>query len=309
MPVINLFSKRQKKLRGQVPDVYLYDNINKTLRVQIVNIIQDAIGIEAEYNNYTNDTYRFLHETLSREYGVFGLIPHERSNSKAVFNYFLNCDDYEKCIDVVELSFKIIDGYVKEHPHYFHGSIGVKLNPEDAIEELNARFKEHGVGYQFESSEIIRIDSNIIHSDVVKPVLHLLGSSSEYSGPNDEFLKAHEHYRHGRNKECLVECLKALESLLKVICSKNSWKYDKTDTAKKLIGICFDNELIPSYLQSQFTSLRSLLESGVPTVRNKEGSHGQGEQVITVPDYLSSYALHLTATNMLFLANCQMQKR
>ena len=35
-------------------------------------------------------------------------------------------------------------------------------SPGDAVIELNERFREHGVGYQFESEEIIRIDSQLI---------------------------------------------------------------------------------------------------------------------------------------------------
>ena len=33
------------------------------------------------------------------------------------------------------------------------------ISEDDAIKELNYRFKEHGVGYQYESGKIIRIDS------------------------------------------------------------------------------------------------------------------------------------------------------
>jgi hypothetical protein len=51
--------------------------------------------------------------------------------------------------------------------------------------------------------------------------------------------------------------------------------------------------------------LNILLESGVPTIRNKEGGHGQGHEIKEVPEYLTSYALHLTATNLLFLIKCE----
>ena len=92
---------------------------------------------------------------------------------------------------------------------------------------------------------------------------------------------------------------------MKAIHEKHCWSYSQNDTAKKLINSCLLNNLVPDYLQSQFSSVRLLLESGIPTVRNKEGGHGQGSDVTTVPDYLASYTLHLTATNLLFLANCE----
>ncbi|MEH2051540.1 MAG: hypothetical protein V7K70_17740 [Nostoc sp.] len=114
-------------------------------------------------------------------------------------------------------------------------------------------------------------------------------------------MKAHEHYRHGRYKECLVECLKAFESTIKTICDSQGWIYQPGDTAKKLIDICFQNNLIPAYLQTQFTSLRANLESGIPTLRNKNGGHGQGSQPLIVPQHFAAYQLHMTASTILFL--------
>jgi hypothetical protein len=90
--------------------------------------------------------------------------------------------------------------------------------------------------------------------------------------------------------------------MMKSICDIKKWQYNKTDTAKTLIDVLFQNGLIPPMLQSQFSSLKALLESGVPTVRNKLGSHGQGAVPVTVPSYIAAYALHLTASNIVFLA-------
>ena len=132
-------------------------------------------------------------------------------------------------------------------------------------------------------------------------------SDDEYSGANEEFLKAHEHYRHGRYKECLNESLKAFESTMKVICQKRGWSYNQNDTAKKLIEICLSNDLVPSFLQAQITALKSILESGIPTIRNKSGGHGQGIQQTIVPPHLAGYMLHLTATTILFLIESEGQ--
>ncbi|WP_422139675.1 STM4504/CBY_0614 family protein [Endozoicomonas sp. ALC020] len=305
MPIFNLFSKRQKKLRGEVPDVYVYEEIPQKFRVQVVHIIRDAIGVECSYNVATNYAYQEIHKILCREYGVFTLKQNETSNSDAVFKYFLESKDYEQCLDLIELSFRVIDQHVRDNELNFRQATGRAITPDEAIVELNGRFKESGVGYQFESSELVRVDSQFIHSEAVKPTLRVLGSTKQYQGANSEFLKAHEHYRHKRYKECLVECLKSFESLMKAICEKNSWRYGKTDTAKKLINVCLTNELIPSYLQTQYSSIRTLLESGIPTVRNKEGGHGQGVDVSEVPEHLASYTLHLTASNLLFLVKCE----
>lgn len=93
------------------------------------------------------------------------------------------------------------------------------MSAEQAIEEVNARFRQHGIGYQFESGEIVRVDSEIVHQAVVRPTLQLL-RHKRFALANAEFLGAHEHYRHGRLGEAINECLKAFESVLKVICAE-----------------------------------------------------------------------------------------
>ncbi|PCE67556.1 STM4504/CBY_0614 family protein [Salinivibrio sp. YCSC6] len=309
MALFELFSKRQKKLRGEAPDIYQYDKLEQNFRVQVVHIVQDTIGSESSYHTVTNAVYQEIHKILCKEYGVFSLKKDANSHFESVFNFFLNEKDHEKCLDVIEVTFQFIDTVVREREWEFNNAIGVSQKPEDAIDELNARFKESGIGYQFESGNLIRIDSQYVHSEIVKPALFFLGKDRQYAGVSDEFLSAHEHYRHKRYKECLNDCLKSFESLMKAIHEKHKWPFNRNDTAKKLIHSCLSNKLVPDYLQNQFSSLRVLLESGIPTIRNKEGGHGQGGEITSVPEHLASYTLHLTATNLLFLIKCEEKYR
>jgi len=310
MAITNLYSKRKRALKGDVSDIYSYDEISEKLRVQIVHIINDAIGVCATFSNmrsygyqrdHSDQAYMDICKTLRQEYGVFELSRNANSYYNEVYDFFLNTESVDECLDIIELSFSVIDGYVRKNKYYF------KSNADEAINDLNQRFKENSVGYQFENGEIIRVDSQFVHAEVVKPILLVLSSSSEYEGVLDEFMSAHEHYRHGKYKECLNDCLKSFESLMKSIHKRNSWAFNETDTAKKLINSCLENKLIPEYLQNQFSSMRILLESGIPTIRNKEGGHGQGPDIVDVPEHLASYTIHLTATNLLFLARCEEQ--
>lgn len=302
MAIFDLFSKRQKKLRGEVPDVLTYDNIPQNLKVSIVHIIRDAIG-EDDYgdNKSINQVYEFIHKTLCREYGLFKLTNgYNEREEQQVLNFLLQTENNDQVIDVIELTFKFINTYIRENRNHYSYNVSPKISPDDAIDELNKRFKEEGVGYGFEGGEIIRIDSTYTHSEITKPTISLLWNKT-FQGANEEYLKAHEHYRHGRNKECLNECLKAFESTLKVICETKGWNYKPTDTAKKLIQIAFTKNLVPSFTQNQFTSLQNLLVSGIPTIRNKLGGHGQGQIPQTVDDGMTRYALNLTGTNIIFL--------
>ena len=187
MPIYDIFSKRQKRLRGEFPDVYQYETIPHELRIQIIYIWRDAFGPDDTGGVILS--YRNIHDVLCREYGVFGLSG-SNDTLESVRGFFLRTENTEKAIDVIELSFKCIDENVRSKPNLFPSR---RLSPDEAIDELNHRFREHGVGYRYESSQIIRVDSEFIHSEVVKPVLSML-SDPMYEGANAEFLKAHEHY-------------------------------------------------------------------------------------------------------------------
>lgn len=315
MKVVDIYSKRQKRLRGEVPDVYQYENIPKELRVQIIQIWENAFE-KPEHHAYgtvyfpenTAKAYEFIHTTLLHEYGCFTLVEEFDSDFDALSKFLLETQETEKVIDVIELSFTCIDTYVRENAYVFNNAV---ISPHDAIADLNHRFREHGVGYQYESGQIIRVDSEFIHSEAMKPALKML-SDSIYEGANAEFLSAHKHYRSKRYKECVNDCLKSFESCLKSICDRWLWEYKERDTATRLIKLVFDKGLIPSFMESHFSGLisglRSTLESGVPTVRNKLAGHGQGSQIVDVPDYIAAYALHLTASNLLLLASANAEK-
>jgi hypothetical protein len=147
----------------------------------------------------------------------------------------------------------------------------------------------------------------LVHTEVVKPALSLLNSKM-YAGAQQEFLKAHEHYRQRNFKESLNEALKAFESTMKAICDKRGWRFDTRATSKALIDICYQNELIPNFWQQHMAALRSLLEGGVPTGRNKLSGHGQGSEPVSVPPYIVAYILHMTASCIVFLVEAEKNK-
>ncbi|MCJ7447140.1 MAG: hypothetical protein MUO72_05590 [Bacteroidales bacterium] len=304
MAVHDLYSKRQKALRGEIPDVFIFNKIPYNLRVQIVQIIKGTIGKRhiGPYVDKPAEAYSLINKSLCHEYGLFSLFPNCENDPPelSVLNFFLVTEDVEKAIDVIEFSFLYIEKVIKPHYTEYIYHTDVDMTPDNSIAELNFRFKENGIGYQYESGKIFRVDSLYIHSEIIKPVLNLL-QNPKFKGANEEFLKAHEHYRHGRNKECLTECLKAFESTMKIICKEKGWSFNSTDTSNRLIQICLQNNIIPSFTQNQFTSLNSLLESGIPTIRNKLSGHGQGQVPQKVDDEMTRYGLNLTGTNIIFL--------
>lgn len=307
--IFNTFSKRQKTLRGEDPDVFTYDKIPQPLKVQIVHIWGDALGDQKKYSNSTyrtHEAYQLIVDTLCREYGVFSLDGSkdygDRNYRTELVNFILQQDGYEKVLDSVELSFRLINKFTRNW-EFLHRSEASDF-ADRAIEELNARFLEHDIGYRFEENEIIRVNSEFLHAEVVKPTLALL-RTREYAGAQAEFLIAHEHYRHGREKEALAECLKAFESVMKSICAKRKWVHDANATSKALIKVLFDEGLVPQFWSQHFSGLRAMLESGIPTARNRLGGHGQGANVVQVPAYFVAYVLHQTASTIIFLVEAE----
>ncbi len=300
LAIVDIFSKRQKRIRGEVPDVFKYDELPESFRVQVIHIWEDIIGsvtrIEAAR------TYSFIAKDLCKEYGVFKLPSKSRTDNRfeELANFLLQETDVERVIDAIELSFRVV---------WLKAEYGNRLERKrNAIDELNQRFKEHGIGFQFVDGRVIRVDTEYVHENVVRPALQLL-HQKRYAGAQEEFLSAHQHYRKGRTKEALNDCLKAFESVMKTICDRRKWSYAKGASAKSLIDTCLQNELIPTFWQSHFSSLKSLMESGIPAGRNRLSGHGQGPVPVAVPDHIASYMLHLTAAAIVFLAEADAQLR
>jgi hypothetical protein len=310
MPIIDLYSKRKKRAeKGNQPEIYQYDELPLVFRRQVIHVWSGAIGIYRYefgkiigYKNYK--LWSTIYNILDREFGL------SAPNLISSHDPFEQCKSFlldkdtstDNLLDLIELTFLFIDNLVRKEfekpPGYCE--LNVSQNPDDAISELNHRFCEHEIGYQFEGGQIIRIDSKFIHAEVVVPALGLL-SDSNFVGPEQEFRSAHKHYRRQEYKDAIVDALNSFESTLKSICDVRGWEYSKTATAQKLIEVIFAKELIPKYLQTHFSSLRSVLEAGVPTVRNKTSGHGQGATPVDVPEHLAAYVLHLTASNIVML--------
>jgi hypothetical protein len=230
--------------------------------------------------------------------GVFNLDDNARLDAQEKCRCFLLSAPTPKAVDFIEMAFLVV-AYLSDLTDHA-ATPGVRMEPEDAIEELNYRFKDHCVGYQFVGNEIVRVDSQYIHAEAVKPAISLLNTVG-FDGALEEFLDAHEHYRKGKMKEAISDALNAFESTMKAICDENGWNYPGNATAMTLVNTVLDNGLVPPYMQTHFAGLRSTLEAGLPPVRNKNSGHGQGFFVKQVPDYLAGYALHLAATNIVFL--------
>ncbi len=308
MAIFDIFSKRKKKIeRAGQPDVYQYDVLPESFRTQVTYIWKDAIGTYFAPSGYSysggepspaNKFWRFIHDQLAREHGVFAL-GDGHSDADVQCKQYLMTANTSGALDIIELSFRTIDRWVRELSPYQAQQANIKQGPDDAIMELNHRFGEHGIGYQYAEGILVRVDSQLLHAETVKPALSLLNDAG-FRGPAEEFIGAFDHYRKKKFKEAISEALKAFESTMKAICISRKWSYPPDATAKRLIDILLKNGLIPPDLECHFGGLRSAMDSGLPTISNPS-RHGQGPEPVDIPPHFAAYALHLAGSNIVFL--------
>ena len=292
MTVIDLYSKRQKRLNENPPEVYIYNKIPEKFRIQIMHIVNECFQEE-------DKTYEKIVDWLQREYGVKQLSEGWVGNrytgyysyQHELFDFFEYIASYEQCLDIIELVFQSIKQ-------------SYKPNKQKYIDELNIRFKENNLGYRFENNKIIRVDSELLHCEVVKPALQFL-SHSDYKNANEEFLSAYESYKKGDYQEANTHCRRAFESTMKIICDKRGYGYNKNKaTVSSLLKILKNNHFFPNFTEAHLNNLVGLLQ-GVGTISNKKGAHGKGSNIESIPSYLTSYLLHATASAILFFSEIE----
>lgn len=288
--IYDLYSRRRRRDLQQEPDVYQYDEIPETLRNQILYIWNEAIG------KANDEAWQTIRGITAREKGLLTLARADEPRNDCV-TYLLKQEKSDEWLDLIEISFRFIDRVAREY--YSPERHGITRAPDAAISELNDRFRLATFGYRFENGQILRIDSEFLHAEIVKPSLVLL-SDERFSAPQEEYLTAHGHYRSGHFSDAVTNANNAFESTMKVICDIKVWEYNKGDRASELIKIMRKKGLLPEYTEKAFDAFLSTLQHGLPTVRNNAGGHGKGNAPAT-PQHLAAYAMHLAAANIVLL--------
>lgn len=306
MAIYDLYSKR-KRASSATEDVLQYDFVPQRLRVQIVHVWDEMIG-EVTFNNPARDIFYQTAKILRKEYGVAQLSDvYNQGIAAEVLHFFYETTDTDVVLDVIEVVMDVAKNIIRRHPHYNRIVNGVTATHAQATEEINARFLERGVGYEIVGGRIMRVDSQVVHSEAIIPALTLL-RDYRFDGPNEEYREAHAQYRHGDAKGAILNAAKAFESTMKTICALRGWEVAKDATAKPLIAALLRNQLLPPYMEAQLNDVQRVLESGVGMIRNKTSGHGDGPSPVRVDDFYARYALNLAATTILFLVEAHHEK-
>jgi len=303
--IFELFSQRNAPKKDI--DVYEYENFPEEFRNQVYYILSDFIGrYKSNIDLSPRKIYEEIYENFIRQKGWKRLI---RSNgSYTIFQEiesYITCSNTTDFIDFIELIFCYIDKYLRTQS-FFKGRETLfsqeSYLADQAINELNYRFRQYGLGYEFDDGQIVKKSNEFIHQKIVKPSLSLL-HDKRFKGAEEEFLKAFESYQNGNNKDAILNAHKAFESTMKCICKEKKIKYKEDDPSKILIKHLIESNFIHQYQENYLNNLEQVLSSGLPTLRNKEASHGQGDKIKIVENSLVEYAINLSAANIVYLVS------
>ena len=141
-----------------------------------------------------------------------------------------------------------------------------------AIARLNQRFQEHAIGYRMERGQIVRLDSEFLHTETTEQALRLMYAQG-YEGALDEFQLALKYYRQGPSHydDCLTNCLKAVESTLQKIIELRIWTMPGEAKFDNLFAEVKKKGLFPPFLGSHLGELKKFLQT-IAIIRNEEGA-------------------------------------
>jgi hypothetical protein len=319
MPVFETYASRVAAAKAEAPEVYTYHQLPPFLREQISQIFTDCIGPGWRVSSYqfgssppnANKEWEAIFAVMRKEVESFGksVLPNDpRYAYGQCINYIKISGDLDGILSLVAICGLMMIRLSGSDPWgHRRADRGATADPAEGLVELNQRFLRAGVGYQFESGEIIRVDSQYVHAEVVKDALCLL-SEREFEEANSEFMKAHRHLREGSLRDCNTAALRSMENVLKVICDARGWIYQKGDTVERLLGVVRSNGLFPDYLGGYFDNLIGAMKAGVPKIRDRQGGHGAAPGDDPVPDHIAAFALHLTAANIVMLVKAHRAK-
>ena len=237
-----------------------------------------------------------MKDVLCQELGVFKLQSFAQDDDDEVLRWFVETDNVDAQLDAIEVIVKLATIW---RSHY---SDIPKSEIVKAVDILNARMAEAAFGYRIEGGLIVSLSDEFTHSELVVPAIRLL-HAPEFEAAQNEFLEAHASLRNQDFEAAIHECAKSLESTLKVIAKARGWAgVNDSSNIKNLIAAAFTAGLLEPYMEASTNALRALIESSVPTIRNKSGGHGAGSEPRAVPEYLARFQLHQTAAVIRMLA-------
>lgn len=225
------------------------------------------------------------------------------SPQEDVLNFLLSCSDLH-FLDAIEYFFQLDDRrFFQQNENAFIDQLNEFLQVDDLpyyiTKSVWEKYESNFYGSPAtairlrENPKVICRESDVLHETAIEPALSLL-RKPDFLNANSEFMEALEDYRQGQYRDSVTKCNSALESVMKVICSRKGYAFSENDTANRLINSILKNTTLDPFWEQPIQI--------VATIRNRlSSSHGAGLQNKDVSPHVAKFTLNATAAVILLL--------
>lgn len=142
---------------NQVSYIWI-DTIGEYTRPRRLGFIDRAYW-DAGDQPASNFVWQELYQKLEREKGLPPLTNKDKDRLK-LFTEYITHTEIEDALYAIEITFQLIDTLRPSIEILLYKAIveKMKITADKAIEGLNKRFRQHGLGYQYNNGSIIKTD-------------------------------------------------------------------------------------------------------------------------------------------------------
>jgi hypothetical protein len=219
-----------------------------------------------------------LEGDLKREYGEDSLMCRNQGDIGWVpcdLAGFITSGKHAQVLDAIELYTELL---------------GKMTSPDarkDFQAEINRIFSEQTAPWRLSDGQFFQVDTEFMamHLESAQEMLHARG----FAGALSELREAQNDLTAGDYKGSIHNACKAYESAMKTILGMEA------GSASTLVRKMKEEGYLDDLPESARSSVSQVVLMSLPTLRNKLGGHGQGEEVVSVPRPYAEFAVGLAA--------------
>ena len=243
-----------------------------------------SIRIQPDPDDRWTDTSNVLSEVeneLKREHGwdeIENVLPDQLKSGEEGLSCLVSDGPGHFVLDTIELTYNWIG----------------KGEMEIFQQEINKVFDLHECQWRLCDGEFFELDRDFVGARLAATAHDAL-AANHFAGAADEYAKSRRELCLGEVKDSILHAGKSFESVLKVITGLDNANANKL--IDEMVNQGFFDDL-PSDIRPGF---KHNVMTVLPFLRNKLGGHGQGADVVEVPETYGVLAIQLAATFHNFL--------
>jgi hypothetical protein len=167
--------------------------------------------------------------------------------------------------------------------------------------EINEGMLAFHCPWRLSDGQFFQVDSDFLDQEINQKTEGLLREHG-FQGAHDEFRSALEDLSGDEPKDAIIKSCKSFESTLKTATGKNG-DFTALQEAFRKAGFMDD---IP---EDDAKAICKQVLGSLPTLRNKLGGHGQGDQIVHVPRPYALLAVYLAGALNQFVVELYLLKK